>query len=181
MKKERGRKRTKKYEKGNEAWNLKDSDWRCPSCSRLKDEILRFEDGKWIGGLHEHHDHSNDWQSRSDASRVKFLAIHICDQCNHADGLIKKQYPGIIDDEFSFSPIQIGMFVTASPNKKHRINYVKALEIYYEEIDMGMDEFEIYYRDMVNDETNNFAIHAIYKRMIKEGTKPSTYFESQYV
>ena len=88
------KRRTKRSEVGNSLWEGVNDDWRCPACERKKGEILRKVDGVWKGGLHLHHDHSVDDPDRY-TDKVKFEEVLICDQCNHADGLIKSKFPGM--------------------------------------------------------------------------------------
>ncbi|PKV11380.1 hypothetical protein CVO74_20175 [Xanthomonas prunicola] len=52
----------------------------------------------------------------------------ICDQCNSADGAAKRRHK--LPANFSFSPTEIGSFVTAVPHGAHTINYETALAIY---------------------------------------------------
>ena len=93
------KRRTKRSEVGNSLWEGVSEDWRCPACNRKKGEILRKVDGIWKGGLHRHHDHSVDDPDRY-TDKVKFQETIICDQCNHADGLIKSKFAGVMPDTF---------------------------------------------------------------------------------
>ena len=169
------KRRTKRSEIGNSLWDSVTDDWQCPACNRLKQEILRKIDGVWKGGLHMHHDHSVDDPDR-DTDKVKFEEVLICDQCNHADGLVKKKYPGVIPDTFSFEPKHINEFVVSKPNKSHKINFMKALELYFSMIDMSLEKFTRIWRKNKGKNVRDFVIHSTYKRLIKSGTKPSTFF-----
>ncbi len=118
----------------HQLWARVGPDWICPSCRRSKFEILRwtmrfprtanrFED--WMAGLHEHHDHARSWTG---VGTARFLPIILCDQCNAADGAAKRRLK--LPENFSFSPSEIGRFVTATPHGKHAIDYDIAARIY---------------------------------------------------
>ena len=169
------KRRTKRSEIGNSLWDSVTDDWKCPACNRLKQEILRKIDGVWKGGLHNHHDHSVDDPDRY-TDKVKFEEVLICDQCNHADGLIKKKYPGVIPDTFSFEPKHINKFIVSKPNRSHNINFMKALELYFSIIDISLKKFTRMWRENKGKNVRDFVIHSTYKRLIKSGTKPSTFF-----
>jgi hypothetical protein len=111
-------------------WRSLPPDWCCPACKRTAFEIMRWTKRSpnkcvpfwgWLAGLHEHHDHSDT---------ERFKRVVICDQCNAADGLVKRRYRGIIPDWWSFSPEQIGQFVTARPHDRHIIDFEMALAIW---------------------------------------------------
>ena len=169
------KRRTKRSEVGNSLWEGVNDDWKCPACERKKNEILRKVDGVWKGGLHKHHDHSVDDPDRY-TDKVKFEEVLICDQCNHADGLIKSKYPGIIPDDFSFEPKHIREFVRSRPNRPHNINFIKALELYFSLIDMSYESFQKAWREKKDKNVDGFVIHSTYKRLIMSGTYPSTFF-----
>jgi hypothetical protein len=76
----------------------------------------------WIAVLHRHHDHAKTSTTR------RFNETVICDQCNVVDGAVKKKLK--IYGYFSFSPSEIKQFIKATPHGRHRIDYVKAREIY---------------------------------------------------
>ena len=170
------KKRTKRSEIGNSLWESVPEDWKCPACKRLKQEILRKVDGIWKGGLHKHHDHSVDDPDRY-TDKVKFEEVLICDQCNHADGLIKSKFPGIIPANFSFEPKHIKEFVKSRPNRPHNINFVKALELYFSLVDMSYIKFKRTWREKKGENVGEFVIHSTYKRLIMGGTNPSTFFQ----
>jgi hypothetical protein len=118
----------------HQLWARVGSDWICPSCKRSKFQILRwtmrfprtvdrFED--WMAGLHEHHDHARSWDGIGVA---RFQAMVLCDQCNAADGAAKRRLN--LPDNFSFSPAEIGRFVSATPHGKHVIDLELAKRIY---------------------------------------------------
>jgi hypothetical protein len=52
----------------------------------------------------------------------------LCDQCNAADGAAKRRLK--LPDNFSFSPVEIAQFVTATPHGKHVIDLGLAERIY---------------------------------------------------
>ena len=153
------KKRTKRSEIGNSLWDSVADDWKCPACNRLKQEVIRKVD---------------DPDRHTD--KVKFKEVLICDQCNHADGLVKKKFPGIIPDTFSFEPKHMGEFIISKPNKSHKINFMKALELYFSIIDISLIKFTRMWRDEKEKNVERFVIHSTYKRLIRNGTKPSTFF-----
>ena len=169
------KRRTKRSEVGNSLWDSMSDEWFCPACKRKKQQILRKVDGVFKGGLHSHHDHSVDDPDRY-TDKVKFKEVVICDQCNHSDGLIKSHYPGVIPDNFSFEPKHIGEFVVARPNRPHKILFLKALEIYFSIIDISLEEFKIKWKEVKSENVEDFTIHSTFKRLIKGGVKPSTFF-----
>lgn len=119
-------------------WASLDNNWVCPGCKRSKFQIMRWttrfyqkSDGTretykgWMAGLHRHHDHSVDYRS---SQPRRFLETIICDQCNAADGAVKRKLK--LDSNFSFSPFEIAQFVIPTPHSKHKINYEIAENIY---------------------------------------------------
>src|SRR5205807_6453689 len=92
-------------------WNRLGDDWNCPGCGRSKREILRWTRRKpkpwkdineiymgWMAGLTKHHDYSAPLLS----GLGRFKDTIICDQCNSADGRMKRDLR--LPDDFSFSP-----------------------------------------------------------------------------
>ena len=115
-------------------WEEVGVDWYCPSCKRNKFQILRWTTrfpGKphafkgWVAVLNRHHDHSQGFMS---VNNVRFPQTVICDQCNSSDGAAKRKLG--LQKDFSFSPQEIGCFVTATAHGKHKINFVMAKAIY---------------------------------------------------
>lgn len=118
-------------------WRSLDEEWRCPACKRSKFQILRwtkryFKSGVgkcapyfgWIAGLHTHHDHSQPFLS----NQGRFAETIICDQCNSADGTVKRRLR--LPRNFSFSPSEISCFVRIAPHDRHRIDFAEAQRIY---------------------------------------------------
>lgn len=117
-------------------------DWRCPACNRTKYELLRWTmlfpntPGRrmgWAVGLHTHHDHRDDQYRYSSKVRppgfcTRFADTLLCEQCNSADASAKKKLK--LPEYFSFSPAEIAMFVTATPNGWHLLDYDIASRIY---------------------------------------------------
>ena len=115
-------------------WNHIPESWRCPGCGRSKYQVMRWTNRfvkngvrckpykDWIAVLHRHHDHAKTSTTR------RFNETVICDQCNVVDGAVKKKLK--IYGYFSFSPSEIKQFIKATPHGRHRIDYVKAREIY---------------------------------------------------
>lgn len=117
------------YDGGNCSviWKSLDDNWKCPSCKRTKREVMRWGKRKqsgrtfegWIAGFHKHHDHSG---------HKRFSKTIICALCNSADGNAKAKLG--LPANFSFSPEDIGLFVTPTPYGKHKIDFEKAKNIY---------------------------------------------------
>jgi hypothetical protein len=78
-----------------------------------------------MAGLHRHHDHA---VSSAYDLHGRFPAVVLCDQCNSADGLAKRRLK--LPENFSFSPSEIGRFVSTTPHGKHSIDLVDALALY---------------------------------------------------
>lgn len=102
--------------------------WRCPGCGRSKTELLRwttlFSDRPnpypgWAAGLHKHHDHGYP---------ARFPETLVCEQCNAADGAVKRKLG--LPKKFSFSPGEIRGFVVAVPHGFHLVDYATAARIY---------------------------------------------------
>lgn len=118
----------------HQLWAEVGPDWICPSCRRSKYQILRwtmrfprlpnrFED--WMAALHTHHDHARSFDGIGIA---RFQPTVLCDQCNAADGAAKRRLK--LPENFSFSPDEIGKFVSTEPHGKHRIAFEIAERIY---------------------------------------------------
>ena len=165
----------KKTREGNSIFDSVDENWSCPSCKRKKGQILRSKGGKKIGGLHRHHDHAVEWDERNENDKTSFQETVICDQCNHAEGMVKKMYPGVIPDVFSFSPEQIGKFVLAKPNRKHRVRFMEALELFFSLTDISLDDFKQTMYEY--EEMESIHSHALYKNLVRNGYPPSLYLE----
>ena len=163
----------KKTREGNSIFDSVDIDWFCPSCKRKKHQILRDKGGKKVGGLHRHHDHAVEWDERNEADKTSFQEVIICDQCNHAEGMVKKMYPGVIPDVFSFSPEQIGEFILAKPNRQHRIRFMEALELFFSLTDVALDDFQQSMYE--HNEMKSIHSHALYKSLVRNGYPPSIY------
>ncbi|MEN3281471.1 MAG: hypothetical protein V7607_2611 [Solirubrobacteraceae bacterium] len=87
----------------------------------------------WSAAFHRHHEHGADcwdsaggWRAPRDS---RFAEAIICDQCNAADGLTKRKLG--LPAEWSFSPAEIGQFVTATPHNKHQVDLelAKAIDV----------------------------------------------------
>jgi len=106
-------------------------DWRCPGCHRTKHELLRWKMLSkntpnrymgWAGGLHKHHDHDHGPRP------VRFPETLMCEQCNSADGVAKRELR--LPDDFSFSPSEISCFVIGTAHGWHLMNYLAAERLY---------------------------------------------------
>ncbi len=124
--------------------------WRCCCCFRSKAEIARLDRHKGLlCRLVYHHDHFEDhvrakmgapaWGVRGspeevalfgarEDSFVRFSRTLICEDCNVAETAAKRCVHA--PDYFSFAPFEIAAFVIAQPNVAHKVDAVKALEVY---------------------------------------------------
>ncbi|MHA2764413.1 hypothetical protein [Vibrio harveyi] len=116
-------------------WAEVGNDWKCPACSRTKFQIMRWTKRfpnkptafmDWVAALHRHHDHSADILNPQNA---RFSETVICGQCNSADGAVKRKLK--LPKDFSFSPVEISKFVSATPHGAHKISYELAESIYH--------------------------------------------------
>ena len=129
-------------------WARLAADWRCPSCDRSKFEILRWtrrfpnqlvSPGAkpymgWLAVVHGHHDHATDtFDNPSPALLPRFPVTEICDQCNTADGTAKRKLG--LPSTWSFSPQEIGQFVTATPHSPHVLDFDIAATIYHANVE----------------------------------------------
>jgi hypothetical protein len=114
------------------AWTTTPDDWRCPSCSRTKFELLRWTLRRppggtpfmgWMAALHRHHDHGKG----ADGFEA-FAEIIICDQCNGADGEAKRRLG--LPASWSFTPDEIATFVTVAPHGRRRVDLKAAAAAY---------------------------------------------------
>lgn len=115
-------------------WKATGDDWSCPGCGRNKFQIMRWtirfpntQDAfmDWVAALHKHHDHSVDYMS---LGVPRFPETLICDQCNSADGTVKRMLK--LPKNFSFSPQEMRVFIEATPHGKHKIDYERALNLF---------------------------------------------------
>jgi len=124
-------------------WQGITEEWRCPGCARSRRQIMRWTTryflkgvGKvpgykgWMAGLHRHHDHGSPPYSVDG----RFPETVVCDQCNAADGAVRRELG--LPQEFSFAPQEIARFVTSTPHGRHKVNLAIAAEIFYEVTDM---------------------------------------------
>ena len=115
-------------------WLKIDDAWACPGCGRTKYQIMRWAKRfpnspmafmGWVAALHRHHDHSVGLYRNRPG---RFSPTVICDQCNSADGAVKRRLK--LPATFSFAPTEIRMFVRATPHSPHSIDFDVALAIY---------------------------------------------------
>ncbi|WP_202391246.1 hypothetical protein [Allopontixanthobacter sediminis] len=118
----------------HQLWARVGPDWICPSCRRSKFQILRWTKRfpnsdhpflDWLAALHEHHDHARSWDG---VGTARFNPTVLCDQCNAADGVAKRRLK--LPENFSFTPTEIGQFVTSQPHGKHVLDLAMAERIY---------------------------------------------------
>lgn len=122
----------------HQLWRELSDTWQCPSCKRTKFQIMRWttrykknQDGGrvsykgWMAGLHKHHDHSQNILSSKEG---RFSTVVVCDQCNTSDGAAKRKL--LLPENFSFSPLEIGEFITSKPHTKHSLNFEVAKKLY---------------------------------------------------
>lgn len=142
----------------NENWALCAPYWSCPACRREKNDIFRLSKrGVILAKLELHHDHLRDqiwprveelfgvdWRdtiptssiSRLDQIREltsRFETCLVCSECNSADGKVKNRFRSEIDERFTFTPAEIGQFVSARPAQDHDVDYEKARHIWHSE------------------------------------------------
>lgn len=113
--------------------------WRCPSCNRSPQELIRWseitgqyyratygdEHGMgWTISLVRHHCHSTGEHIALAAKDSRFPPTMICGDCNSADGAVKRKLG--LPTSFSFSPQEIGLFVTGKPHRGVVIDFEKA-------------------------------------------------------
>jgi hypothetical protein len=77
----------------------------------------------WMAGLHGHHDHGGDL----DGYGARFPETLICDQCNAADGRIKRTLR--LPKDFSFSPDELRLFIKSVPHGSHTVDLEAAKNI----------------------------------------------------
>jgi len=85
----------------------------------------------WAGGYHKHHDHAGDKYLRGGRPAgfsPRFEPTVICEQCNSADGAVKRKLN--LPQDFSFTPLEIRAFVKPQAHGKHLIDYRVAESIY---------------------------------------------------
>lgn len=131
----------------NDNWASVPPFWCCPACKRSKPQLARLSDqGVLLCHLDLHHDHLRDAsrailrarnplpEAIGDPERgalmrafsackgllERFCDALICKDCNQADGEAKLQLKAI-PRVFSFSPVEIGKFITARPNQAHTV------------------------------------------------------------
>ncbi len=118
--------------------------WRCPSCNRTPTELIRWSEirgpsmrrryaDRWGMGftisLTNHHCHSGGPSIPYVNRAERFPTTLICGDCNSADGAAKK-FLGL-PRTWSFSPSEIGRFVTVVPHSGRTvIDYDGARSIY---------------------------------------------------
>lgn len=127
----------------HQLWAKLDDHWRCPCCERTRYQLLRWtmlypnkshrREG-WAVGLHTHHDHGTDLYVRKtllgEPHRITtFAPAIICEQCNSADGAVKRRLG--LPPSFTFAPLEIRQFVWPTPHGKHIIHYERAQMIYH--------------------------------------------------
>ncbi|WP_202906078.1 hypothetical protein [Morganella psychrotolerans] len=76
----------------------------------------------WVAALHKHHEH---YMGLGVPQLPETL---ICDQCNSADGTVKRMLK--LPENFLFSPLEMRIFIEATPHGKHKIDYVRALDLF---------------------------------------------------
>lgn len=124
-------------------WAKLDDLWRCPYCERTRYQLLRWtmlypnkphRRKGWAVGLHTHHDHGTDLYVRKPLlgephRSTTFTPAIICEQCNSADGAVKRRLG--LPPSFTLAPLEIRQFVWPTPHGKHIIHYERAQIIYH--------------------------------------------------
>jgi hypothetical protein len=78
---------------------------------------------KWLAPLHGHHDH------RSHAGvPPRFAQTIICGDCNSAEGRAKRLLK--LPADFSFSPLELSLFVVGAPHNGVRFDFEEAKKVY---------------------------------------------------
>lgn len=111
-----------------------DSGWRCPSCHRTAQQLIRwteikgpfwratFGDSYGMGftiSIVDHHCHGDG----------RFPQTRLCGDCNSADGAVKRKWR--LPKEWSFSPAELALFVTVPPHSgQTHIDHELALQIF---------------------------------------------------
>jgi hypothetical protein len=106
--------------------------WRCPSCNRTPQELIRWSEIRgpsmrklygdehgmgWTISIAKHHCHSRDFYTLRKSER--FPPTYICGDCNFADGAVKRKFK--LNESWSFSPQEISQFVTVTPHSGRTI------------------------------------------------------------
>ncbi|WP_454914455.1 hypothetical protein [Variovorax gossypii] len=112
------------------------SGWRCPSCNRNANEVVRWTEikGAWrekfadefgmgfTTSLTHHHCHS-------ELQLPRFQRALICGDCNSADAAAKRKLG--LPADWSFSPAELAQFVRVAPHSgKTMIDYAIARVIF---------------------------------------------------
>jgi hypothetical protein len=133
----------------NRWWVFTPPEWNCPCCRRSKTAIARLdEQGRLLGALVAHHDHSDELlrhrllEIAKDAANIKagelteafmrrgtellraYDPILICQDCNNADSAAKQLVNAPC--HFSFSAGQIASFIIARSCRPHEIDRAAA-------------------------------------------------------
>lgn len=129
-----------KYSGGHtfKKWSALPPDWRCPACKRSKFQLLTWTkcltgyggilpgEYQWLAPIHEHHDHRSD----NGIDSPRFAPTLICGNCNSADASVKRRLR--LPSQFSFSPSELGQFVTGYPHDRVTADPEIAKKIYAE-------------------------------------------------
>jgi len=118
-----------------------DSGWRCPSCRRSAQQLIRwteirgpawrakFADEYGMGftvTMAEHHCHGSG----------RFPRTLICGDCNSADGAVKRKWR--LPASWSFSPAELALFVSVAPHSGDtRIDQELALQIFQRHLEVN--------------------------------------------
>lgn len=110
------------------------SEWRCPSCGRSAQELIRltkirgpywrakFGDAYGMGftaSIVDHHCHGDG----------RFPPTRLCGDCNSADGATKRKWQ--LPSQWSFSPAELALFVRVAPHSgETHIDHELALQIF---------------------------------------------------
>lgn len=103
-------------------------DWQCPCCRRSKQRIAYCKESKLICQIVLHHDHFEEAAKKKlrnmgipsyavIAGFARFPGTFVCEGCNLAEGCAKTLVKAPAD--FSFTPHEIGLFVTPKDNQPH--------------------------------------------------------------
>lgn len=155
------------------SWIDVSQNWKCPICNRDKLSIARIgKSNKIIMDIVTHHDHSDDYIVRDQLISEKNLLIRrfepilICSDCNVAEANAKSSL--YLEKWFSFSPYEIGMFITSMKNSKPKIN-LNIAKCIYDSVIINIKKTINYTNNIPINNPNNFLINR--DNNIMEGIK----------
>lgn len=114
--------------------------WRCPSCDRSANELIRWSyiNGKTLRALHGD-EHGMGWTTTIATHHChgagRFRPTLMCGDCNSADGVIKRKLKLPASWSFgSFGPIELAQLVTVTPHSGRTIIDYELAQMIYDEM-----------------------------------------------